>query len=44
MPPNFGPAFNFFAAICVAAGVAAATGLPWLWDVAIKPALRALVL
>lgn len=43
MIPNFGPAFAFFGALGVACGVAAALGLPWLWDVAIQPALRALV-
>lgn len=43
-PIDLTPAFRALVLICVLAGVALGAGVPWLWDVAIKPLLRMLVM
>jgi hypothetical protein len=43
-PPDFAPAFRMVIVVCVLAGIALGFAVPWLWDVAIKPLLRIVVM
>lgn len=43
-PPDFAPAFRALIIVCLLAGIALGVGVPWLWDVAIKPMLRIVVM
>jgi len=43
-PIDLGPAIRAIVIAGVLAGVALGVGVPWLWDVAIKPLLRMLVM
>lgn len=43
-PIDKSAAFPMFIAVCILAGIALAIAVPWLWDFAIKPLLRIVVM
>lgn len=43
-PIDKSTAFPMFIVVCILAGIALGAVVPWLWDVAIKPLLRIVVM